>query len=214
MEDIDFATRLHHLLFFPSEYCEPSWLEQSIESGLFAKLKDCQRTKGRLESYLCQVLDLPAFVVTQEIGWQEKLCLMDSVALTAVLKRLSLIYYSKDIANRINGKEVRQIRDSLGEDDYRFCVHQAPLMLSAEENIKVFDPAFGTDEYVRGGLQRLRSIWEELPPAFLRRLMVKLPITYQEDFLVGDFNLSQQEAKRLLKRIIRETCPSWRVIFN
>lgn len=214
MEETEFTQRLHTLSFFPSGYCDRSWRDQVIAQGLFEKLKDCARTKGRLESYLCQAFDLPAFVPSTEIGWQEKLCLMDAGDLTRVLKRLSLIYYSKDIASRIMGDEVRQIREVLGEEDYLFCLHHAPLMLPLEENVRLFDPSFGGDEYVRGGVQRLRAVWENLDPAFLKRIMLKLPHGYQDDFEDSDFNLSEDEAKRLLQRIIRETCPSWRVIFN
>ncbi|WP_417784027.1 SctK family type III secretion system sorting platform protein [Terasakiella pusilla] len=214
MEETEFSRRLHALTFFPSGYCDASWREQVIAYGLFEKLKECPRTKGRLESYLCQAFELPAFIPTPDIGWQEKLCLMDAPALLSVLKRLSLIYYSKDIASRISGDEVRQIRQVLGEEDYLFCLHQAPLMLSLEENVRVFDPTFGADEYVRGGVQRLSAIWQKLDPAFLKRIMLKLPRDYQDDFQESDFNLSEDEAKRLLQRIIRETCPSWRVIFN
>lgn len=215
MNSLDLNRLMNGFIHAPSEYVDRSWLEDILPEKVFAALSGNDRVKGRLNNFVIDRLNLGEMLQVTESGWREKFCVMPGGLLLSVFRRTALVQVSADLSKTISGEKIRHLKGALSEEDFAFVMNTAPLMITPELTETLpDDDGLRDDDFVLRGIGLMSQVWQSIPDALLNRVKVKLPVHYSAVFSSSAPENMNFDVRHLLSRIIRETSPQWRVIFD
>lgn len=199
--------------FDPASYAEDSWLEAFGDSRLLARIRDSRRGRPFLSRHLFDRLDLLEGGLWDEPRDPDRLALVAPAALQQLVLKAGLCLTADAIRARVDGDAVRGLIDALGHRLYAFALHDAARLATQSELAQMpldrqdDDPGRHEPDLVRirrQGMQVLAAATRDLSRGVLQRLLLKLPRTWSDGYVVLLPAIPANSARGLLRRILEE----------
>lgn len=181
--------------FLPLRYIHSSWLETVRRGTLLSKFRGCRRTEQRLSRYLLAEFELHGQYWFDFSDPCKCIALLDGNKLAQLVLYTGLAVNAARIKGTILGKEVLKLRRDLGEDAYLFALKDASLFGLTSEVASL--PRYSKCMLVQAkicGIRCLATVFPEGTPAFTKRMLLKLPVSWCNHFSALDVTASDRDA--------------------
>lgn len=198
-------------LFFPNRYIHESWRADLMPAPVWDLLADCERTEGRLASFVLNRtgLSLPAGAAFDSP--QARFCLLPWDAILRIAQRTGLVLNAARFGKMIDSKLVARIRRDLGAEAYEFALRRAPLITTQSDPLApdlAGNAPLGA-ELERSGINYIGLALTGVAPELRARFRLKLPKSHATVFNAPQGDTAPEAAWQVVRKVVREAEPQW-----
>ncbi|WP_422134875.1 SctK family type III secretion system sorting platform protein [Endozoicomonas sp. ALD040] len=201
-----------------------SWLQTIKLSPLVKQLRKAGNADFHLSHFLLKEFDLSNDFDYDFDEKHKRVALADEEAITKLAFYLGIILNESVIRNTLRKRERLLLKKTLGEDGFRFAVKKAQFFSRIGTDL---GPSFLIDwdhldsfkRYLtQSGFQVLGRAFSESSPAFIKRLELKLPVSFRDTIWSSDrssekSDLDINQCKTLVVKVHKEVNREWRHLF-
>lgn len=193
--------------FSPLSYIHESWLATLPGHQLLGTLKDNQRVGRRLSAYVLERLNLDAQYLFDFSDPFSRLVLIETDQLARLVIHLGLCINSEFIRHIVLRNELAQVKADIGENAYRFALKRAPHL--GPIPISLRRGTANRDDYrancIASGMRCLGVAYSSAERALTGRLVVRLPLAWNDEFALASADSATYAAARsLIARLTME----------
>jgi len=198
-------------LFFPNRYLHESWRADLMPQPVWDLLADCERTEGRLASFVLNRtgLSLPAGAAFDSP--QARFCLLPWEAVLKVAQHIGLVLNAGRFGKVIDGRLVARLRRDLGAEAYEFALRRGPLITTQTDPLApdlAGDAPLGA-ELERSGINYIGLALSGVAPELRARFRLKLPKSHASVFNAPQGDTAPEAAWQVVRKVVREAEPQW-----
>jgi hypothetical protein len=199
-------------------YAHPSWADRVLPPNAFSLLRDCPRTRPRLNALLLRTLADPSTPCFDFDTPLLRLALLpsDVLAQTAFLIGTGLL--APRIRLVIDASEVKAIRNALGVAAYEFALKRFSLLCGpdiGEPKNGLPEPDKLVETVICLGQEVLTRLMDDAPAPVRTRARLKFAMDSPESVEQLSESLTGQRGVALTVKIVSgEVAPSWAHLFS
>jgi hypothetical protein len=198
-------------LFFPNRYLHDSWRADLMPAPVWELLAACERTEGRLASFVLNRtgLSLPAGAAFDSP--QARFCLLPCDVVLRIAQRTGLVLNAARFGKVIDSKLVARIRRDLGAEAYEFALRRAPLITTQSDPLApdlAGEASLGA-ELERSGINYIGLALSGIAPELRARFRLKLPKSHATVFNAPQGDTAPEAAWQVVRKVVREAEPQW-----
>lgn len=206
---------------YPIRYVHMSWLKTDEHFRLLKGLKGTGSAQFNISSYLLNKFGIANKYDYDFARLDKRVVFASAEEIERLALYIGLILNEGTIRSVIRRDERLALQNCLGEEAYRFAVKKAQFISRAATTV---GPSLLIDwehldrfkAYLQmNGQQVIATAFSDLPGAFGRRLMLKMPSSWKKVLSAPDAGgLSKEQCVKLLVKTHKEVNRQWRHLLS
>ena len=221
---------LYGLNFAPFDYLDTGWKQEipelnNLSDETFQALKKSKRGQGALNDIVLKHFEADQSFIEQLTSFQSRFCLLPGDYILNLISYIGIALHAHWIHKIILGKDIRLIKDTVGEDLYAFCLKRLPFMMNwiiSQDSYTQKPPLDQSLSTIveKTGVHILYHWFQSEPEAVRKRLEMKMPPKFSLAKLGGTDSISylasldQAKIDLFIRKLIKERYPPWASLFS
>ena len=214
------VTKIAEFNQYPVRYIHATWFKQLEYAQWVIALQEREQSHYHLSNYLLQSFELNNAFDYEFQSAEKRIALSSGGELVTLSLYIGIILNESVIRGVIRRQERRVLEDCLGEQAYLFAVKKAQFLTRRTDTST---PGFLIDwQHIERfksfltmtGLQVLAAVYEDMPWAFKKRLVLKFPMSWQKYLLASSGVFTREQAQNLLIKSYKEVNREWRHLLS
>lgn len=221
---------LYGLNFAPFDYLDLGWKHEipalkDLSDETFQTLKKSKRGQGALNDIILEYFQTDQNFIDQLSTYQSRFCLLPGDYMMTLISYIGVSLHAHWIHKIILGKDIKLIKEAIGEDLYSFCLKRLPFMMNwmIAQDTYTHKPALDQSlalSIEKTGVHMLYHWFQSESDAVRSRLEMKMPPKFSLSKLGGAEKIAylstfdQAKFGLFIRKLIKERYPPWASLFS